>query len=86
MFFIVNRLFLTPAKNSSMELFFVDDYDSVDACVRAAESRFHNIITADLQNENVVYQMTSIVDNAGNFLERPVVFDRRPAPEPDPEA
>ena len=85
MFFIVIRLFLSPNKNNSMELFYVSDYDSVDACVRAAEARFHNIITADLQNENVIYQMAAIMDNAGNFLEKPVVFDRRETPEPEEE-
>lgn len=77
MFYMVNRLFLTPGKNSSVEIFAVSDYPSVDACIRAAEARFHNIITADLQNPAVMYQMTSIMDNTGAFLEKPVVFDRR---------
>ena len=77
MFYLVNRLFMNPTKNNSVEIFNVADYASVDECVRAAEARFHNIITADLQNPAVIYQMTSIMDNAGNYLEHPVVFDRR---------
>ena len=83
-FFMVHRIFLNPNKNNSVEIFSVSDYASVDACVQAAEARFHNIISADLQNPAVTYQMTFIIDNGGNFLERPVVFDRR-TPEPEVE-
>ena len=77
MFFMVIRVFETDTHNNSIQYFNVADYESVDACRMAAEARFHNIITADLQNEAVVYQMTTIIDNAGNFIERPVIFDRR---------
>lgn len=77
MFYMVIRLFMAPNKNNSVEIFSVSDYESVDACIRAAEARFHNIITADLQNPAVTYQMTGIMDNTGAWLEKPVVFDRR---------
>lgn len=79
-FYMVYRIFLDPNKNNSMEIFKVADYPSVDACLRAAEARFHNIITADLQNPAVEYQMTFILDNGGNYIERPVIFDRRQLP------
>ena len=79
-FFMVHRVFMNPSKNNSMEVFNVSDYPTVDACVMAAEARFHNIITADLQNPDVVYQMTFIMDNAGNYVEKPVIFDRRSLP------
>jgi len=77
MFYMVVRIFRTTQDNNSIQYFNVSDYESQDACLRAAEVRFHNIITADLQNPDVVYQMTAILDNAGNFIEMPVVFDRR---------
>ena len=77
MFYMVVRIFRDPQDNNSVQYFNVSDYESQDACLRAAEARFHNIITADLQNPNVVYQMTYIMDNAGNLAEKPVIFDRR---------
>jgi hypothetical protein len=77
MFYMVVRIFRTSQDNNSIQYFNVSDYESQDACLRAAEARFHNIITADLQNPDVVYQMTYILDNAGNFTEKPVIFDRR---------
>ena len=77
MFYMVFRNYLDPNKGNSMEMFKVSDYADVESCVRAAEARFHNIITADLQAQNVVYQCTFIMDNAGNLIEKPVVFDRR---------
>ena len=77
MFYMVVRIFRTSQDNNSIQYFNVADYESQDACLRAAEARFHSIITADLQNPDVVYQMTAILDNAGNFVEKPVIFDRR---------
>ena len=77
MFFMVVRVYLDSQNHNSIEYFKVADYADTDACLRAAEARFHNIITADLQNQNVVYQMTYIIDNGGNMIEHPVVFDRR---------
>lgn len=82
-FYIVNRIFLNPSKNNSSEIFNVSDYASVDACILAAEARFHNIVTADLQNPDVVWQMANIMDNAGNMIEKPVIFDRRPVEQPE---
>ena len=79
-FFMVQRIYLNPGKNNSMEIFKVEDYPTVDACLMAAEARFHNIITADLQNPDVIYQMTFIMDNGGNYVEKPVIFDRRSLP------
>ena len=77
MFYMVVRIFRTSQDNNSIQYFNVADYESQDACLRAAEARFHNIITADLQTPEVVYQMTAILDNAGNFIEKPVIFDHR---------
>ena len=77
MFYMVVRIYETKQHNNSVQYFNVADYESQDACLRAAEARFHNIITADLQDQNIVYQMTYILDNAGNFTEKPVIFDRR---------
>jgi len=86
MFYMVIRVYENNQHNNSIQYFNVSDYPTQDACLRAAEARFHNIITADLQDTTVVYQMTCIMDNSGNFVEKPVIFDRRPAPEPAPEA
>ena len=79
MFYMVIRVFKTAQDNNSIQYFHVADYESADACLRSAEARFHNIITADLQNPDVVYQMTYILDSAGKFTEEPVIFDRREA-------
>ena len=77
---MVIRVFETDRHNNSIEYFNAADYDSSIACLRAAEARFHNVITADLQNEQVIYQMAAIMDNGGNFVEKPVIFDRREVP------
>lgn len=79
MFYMVVRIFRTAQDNNSIQYFNAADYPDQDACFRAAEARFHNIITADLQAPDVIYQMTYIMDNAGNLVEKPVVFDRREA-------
>lgn len=76
MFYMVVRIFHTNKDNHSVEYFREKDYESRRACLRAAEARFHNIITADLNNPEVVYQMAYIMDANGNFVERPVIFDR----------
>ena len=47
---MVIRVFETDRHNNSIEYFNAADYDSAIACLRAAEARFHNIITADLQS------------------------------------
>ncbi len=77
MFFMVVRIYIDSQRHNSVEYFVVSDYTSVDACILAAEARFHNIITADLQNKNVNYQQTYIIDDSGKFVENPVIFDRR---------
>ena len=77
MFYMVFRNYLNPTKGNSLEIFNVSDYNSGEECFRAAEARFHNIITADLQAQGVVWQCTFIMDSNGNMIEKPVVFDRR---------
>lgn len=77
MFYMVVRIYRDAQDNHSVQYFKEADYPDRGACLRAAEARFHNIITADLQNPDVKYQMTYIMDNAGNLIERPVIFDRR---------
>lgn len=84
-FYMVVRVYHNNKNNHSIEYFLLSDYDSVDALKQAAKARFHNIIAADLLNENVVYQMAYIMDQAGNYIEKPEIFDRRPKPEPEPE-
>ena len=77
MFYKVIRIFFKgEAKSNSVEYF--DNYLS-------AQARYHNIISADLQNNEVTYQATYIIDNGGNMLEH-AVFDRRPAPTPETES
>ena len=72
MFFMVLRVFFKgETKSNSVEYF-----DNIIA----AEARYHNIISADLQNKEVTYQATIILDNALNMVEH-AVFDRRPAHE-----
>ena len=70
MFYKVIRIFFKgETKSSSVEYF--DSYLS-------AQARYHNIISADLQNNEVTYQATYIIDYIGNMLEH-AVFDRRQA-------
>ena len=76
MFYMVVRIYRDAQDNHSVQYFKESDYPDRDACLRAAEARYHNVITADLQNPDVKYQMTYIMDNAGNLIERPVIFDR----------
>ena len=76
MFYQVIRIFFkSDIKSNSVEYF--DNYLS-------AQARYHNIISADLQNNEVTYQGTYIIDNGGNMLEH-VIFDRRPTPTPESE-
>lgn len=68
MFYQVIRIFF-KGENKSNSVEYFDDYLS-------AQARYHNIIAADLQNQEVTYQGTYIIDNGGNMLER-AIFDRR---------
>lgn len=57
MFYIVNRLFFKgEAETHSTQIFY--SYEE-------ARKRFYNIIASDLNDEEVTYQMTSIVSNDG---------------------
>lgn len=49
-----------------------------------AQQRFYNIIASDLANADVTYQAAYIIDARGLMLDGKV-FDRTPAPEPEPE-
>ena len=78
MFWMVNRIFNTKEKNShSVEYFYEKDYESRDDMIRAAKTRYYNIVAADLQKADVVYQATFIMDEKGNVIERPIVFNRQ---------
>lgn len=69
MFFKVIRIFFKgEVKSNSVEYF-----DNI----LNAEKRYHNIISADLGNDEVTYQATYIIDNGGNMLEH-AIFDRPP--------
>lgn len=80
-FYMVVRIFIDTTTHNSVEYFWAKDYDDLGKLNVAASARFHNIISADLMNENVVYQQTYVIDNGGNYVERPVIFDRRTQPE-----
>lgn len=41
-----------------------------------AQTRYHNIISINLQNNEVTYQITYVINNDGNILEH-TIFDRR---------
>lgn len=49
-----------------------------------AQQRYYNIIATDLANPDVTYQAAYIINAAGLMLDGKV-FDRTPAPEPEPE-
>ena len=49
-----------------------------------AQQRYYNIIAADLASADITYQAAYII-NAGGLMLDGKVFDRRPAPEPEPE-
>lgn len=67
MFFAVIRIFFKgETRSNSIEYF--------DNIINA-EARYHNIIATDLQNAEVTYQATYIIDNGGNMLEH-AIFDR----------
>lgn len=91
-FYIVVRVFLRfdGSESHSTEYFKQEDYASIDELLRATRARYHNIISADLQNKNISYQQCFVMDNGGNFVAGclPFVDDRRneaPQPEPEPE-
>ena len=76
-FYMVVRIFVDSTNHNSVEYFKAEDYDNMDRLREAAAARFHNIISADLQNPSVVYQQAFVIDNGGNFIDMPVIFDRR---------
>lgn len=49
-----------------------------------AQQRYYGIITADLANPDVTYQAAYIINASGLMMDGKV-FDRTPAPEPEPE-
>lgn len=78
MFIQIIRVYFTNQENHSVQYFKLADYASVDAMMQAATARYHNILAADLQNENCVYNACYMIGNAGNMLDHDV-FDRRSA-------
>lgn len=74
--FVVIRIFYKgEAETHSVE--FKDSY-------LEAQQRYYGIIAADLANPDVTYQAAYIINAAGLMLDGKV-FDRTPAPEPEPE-
>lgn len=74
--FVVIRIFYKgEAETHSVE--FKDTY-------LEAQQRYYGIIAADLANPDVTYQAAYIINAAGLMLDGKV-FDRTPAPEPEPE-
>lgn len=49
-----------------------------------AQQRYYNIIASDLANPDITYQAAYII-NANGLMMDGKVFDRTPAPEPEPE-
>ena len=84
MFLMVVRVYEKNGWKNSIQYFHLADYESVDAMVLDAKARFHNILAADLSDQAVTYNMAYIIDNAGNSIQDPEIFDRRPQPEPEP--
>lgn len=74
--FVVIRIFYKgEAETHSVE--FKDSYFE-------AQQRFYNIIASDLANPDVTYQAAYIINASGLMMDGKV-FDRTPAPEPEPE-
>lgn len=74
--FVVIRIFYKgDAETHSVE--FKDTY-------LEAQQRYYNVIAADLANPDITYQAAYIINAAGLMLDGKV-FDRTPAPEPEPE-
>lgn len=68
MFYQVIRIFFkNEIKSNSVEYF---------NNILQAQQRFHNIIAADLQNQEITYQGTYIIDDIGNMIDK-AIFDRR---------
>ena len=79
-FYQVIRIFMKNGAEPQRSVQFYNDYGD-------AEKRYYAIIAADINDPQVEYQGTYIIDSTGNTLERKV-FDRRsfePEPEPEPE-
>lgn len=49
-----------------------------------ARKRYYNILAADIDNDNFIYEMVLIVREDGIVMESQV-FDNRPVPDPEPE-
>lgn len=79
LFYMVVRVFMigqTATPQRSVEFF--NDF-------RQAQTRYFNIITADLGNDNVCWHGAFLMDNNGHNMETPRIFDRRDFSEPEPE-
>ena len=75
-FYRVDRLFFKgESETHSMQIF---------TNLEDARKRYFNIIAQDLNDPDITYQQTDIVDANGMMLECRV-FDRTPKPEPEPE-
>ncbi len=85
MFLMVVRVYEKDGWKNSIQYFHLAGYQSADDMVREAKARFHNILAADLADQAVTYNMAYIMDNAGNIIQAPEIFDRRPQPEPEGE-
>lgn len=49
-----------------------------------AQQRYYNVIATDLANPDITYQAAYIINASGLMMDGKV-FDRTPAPEPEPE-
>lgn len=65
---------------NSVQYFMLSDYESTDAMKLACTARYHNVLAADLQNGNLIYNAAYIISSNGNTIEKDV-FDRREAEE-----
>lgn len=73
MFYIVNRLFYKGEKETHSTQIF-SSYEE-------ARKRYYNIISADLNDEAITYQMANIISKDGTMLDHQV-FDRNTEDEP----
>ena len=68
-FYQVVRIFINGGTDPQRSVQFYNDYGE-------AEKRFYAIIAADINNPDITYHGTYIIDSTGRMMEKKV-FDRR---------
>lgn len=78
-FYMLIRIFrASGTMTHSVQYFNLSDYESQDACFLAATARYHNILSADLQNESCDYNACFMITDTGVMIKgKNEVYDRR---------